>query len=261
MRDVARAATPPKIVLPLVILAGWVVALVAVAANVGLWSNDRTTDTVVWFVTAGVVLFARFDRVSKEPHFVRRSAIATLKFGAIVQALSELFVLNLVAEVVLQPFVALFACLSIVAAQKDEHRQVKQFVDSVMSTTGIALMLYVAVSVVNNWHALDKAGIGQQVALPIWLTVGVLPYIFLVGLFSAYELAFIRVFWRSEASRWSRARAKLVLALSFHVKAREVGAFAGPWQLRLAETTSFREARRVVADFRQQRGGAPTSST
>ncbi|MDP9441820.1 MAG: hypothetical protein M3P34_06530 [Actinomycetota bacterium] len=78
-----------------------------------------------------------------------------------------------------------------------------------------------------------------------------LPYIFVMGLLAAYELAFIRIDWKSEAGRWARTRAKLVLLMSFHVRAREVGAFSGPWQFKLASTTSFREGRRVVAEFRE----------
>lgn len=66
-----------------------------------------------------------------------------------------------------------------------------------------------------------------------------------------YELAFFRIDLKSEAGWWARARAKLVLLTSFHVKAREVGAFSAPWQFKLASTTSFGEGRRVVAEFRQ----------
>lgn len=122
--------------------------------------------------------------------------------------------------------------MSIVAAQKPEHRQVKKLVDGLMVVASIWLLLYVVVGLVNNWGSLDKGDLLQQFALPVWLTIGVLPYIYALGLFAAYEQAFIRVNWKSERGLWARTRSKLVLLTSFHVRAREVGAFSGPWQFK-----------------------------
>jgi hypothetical protein len=251
VRDVLRTAGSPKIVGPLVVLLGWVVGLVYLAARIGLWDSDRTADTAFWFVTAGLVLFGNFGKVSQERHFLRRGAFATLKFSAMVEVLAEVFVLNLVAEVILLPVLALLGGMSAVSALRQEHHQVKRLVDGVLSVGSICLLLYVVVSLVNNWGSVDKRDLFQQFALPVWLTVGVLPYIFIVGLLAAYELAFIRIDFKSEATWWSRTRAKLVLVSSVHVKASEIGAFSGPWQFKLASATTFREARRVVAEFRQ----------
>ena len=128
-------------------------------------------------------------------------------------------------------------------------------VDGLIVVASVALLLYVVVGLVNNWASLDKVDLLQQFALPVWLTLGVLPYIYVVGLFAAYELAFIRINWKSEVGWWARTRAKLVLLTSFHAKARDVGAFSGPWQFKLASATSFRDGRRVVDAFRNAQHG------
>jgi hypothetical protein len=250
-RDVLRVAASPKILGSLAVLVLWVLGLVYFAWTVGLWDADRVTDTVFWFVTAGLVMFGRFEKVSKEPHFVRRTALATLEVSALIEVLSEVFVLNLIPELFLQPAFALFGGVSVVAARKPEHRAAKRLADGLLLMASAALLLYVVVSLVNNWGSIDKGDLLQQFALPVWLTVGVLPYIYAVGLLAAYELAFLRIGWKSEAGWWPRTRAKLVLLTSFHAKAREVGAFSGPWQFKLAAATSFRDGRRLVKEFRQ----------
>jgi hypothetical protein len=251
LRAVLRAVLSPKILVPLTLLAGWVLGLVALGSQVGLWTASRVTDTALWFVTAGVVLFGRFDKVSKDRRFVRRTALATLEVSALVQAVSEFFVLNLVAEFLIQPVLALLAMLSVVAAHQREHHHVRAVVDGILTYAGIGLLVYVSVSLINNWDSLDKGDLAQQLVLPVWLTIGLLPFIYALGLFAAYELAFVRIDWKAKAGRWARMRQKAALLTSFHVRATEVGAFAGPWQFRLAEAGSFREARQVIADFRR----------
>lgn len=256
MRLVLRAALSAKILIPLALLAAWVLGLLVIGSQIELWTASRVTDTALWFVTAGLVLFGRFDKVSKDRHFVRRTALATVEISALVQVASEFFVLNLAVELVIQPFLALLAMISVVAAQQREHHQVRAVVDGVMACAGFGLLLYVSVSLINNWDSLDKGDFAQQLALPIWLTIGVLPLIYVLGLFAAYELAFVRIDWKSKASRRARLLQKAALLTSFHVKATELGAFAGLWQFRLAEAVSFRAARQVIADFRRAQADA-----
>lgn len=256
MRLVLRAALSAKILIPLALLAAWVLGLLVIGSQIELWTASRVTDTALWFVTAGLVLFGRFDKVSKDRHFVRRTALATVEISALVQVASEFFVLNLAVELVIQPFLALLAMISVVVAQQREHHQVRAVVDGVMACAGFGLLLYVSVSLINNWDSLDKGDFAQQLALPIWLTIGALPLIYVLGLFAAYELAFVRIDWKSKASRRARLLQKAALLTSFHVKATELGAFAGLWQFRLAEAVSFRAARQVIADFRRAQADA-----
>lgn len=77
---VLRAAASPKILAPAAVLLLWVVGLAVLASRVALWGADRVTDTAFWFVTAGLVLFGRSTNVSKEPHFVRRTARSTSRY-------------------------------------------------------------------------------------------------------------------------------------------------------------------------------------
>jgi hypothetical protein len=253
---VLRLLVSPKLLTPIVLSVGLVVALVSGGHRLGLWDSDLTADTVMWLITAGAVLFGGFDKTSTETHFVRRRALDTFRISAFVEVLAEVFVLALFAEIILLPAFALLGGLSVVADQKKEHRPVKKLVDFLIAVGGWAILLYVAVSLIDNWSALDKSHLVRQFAMPAWLTIGVLPYIYLLGLWAAYEKAFIRVNWRSEAGWRGRTRAKLVLLRSFGLSARGVGSFAGPWQFKLAEAPSFREGRQVIHDFRDAQAQA-----
>jgi hypothetical protein len=141
--------------------------------------------------------------------------------------------------------------MSVAAARQREHQQVNVLVDSLMTCAGVGLLLYVCVSLIHNWGTLDKGDLAQQLVLPVWLTIGVLPFIYVMGLLAAYELAFLRIGWKSKTRRWVRMRQKAALLTSFHMKATEIGALGGAWQFKLDEATSFSAARRVVAEFRR----------
>jgi hypothetical protein len=250
LRDVAVATTRPKILVLLAAMVGWVLGEIFVGANFGLWDRQLATDTAFWFVATGLVVFGNFDHASKHRHFFRRKALATLELGVVVEVWSELFVLHLVAEIFLVPVLFLLGGMSIVAAQSEEHRTVKRLVDGAIAIISVCLLAYVATRVADTWASFDRRGLVRQLALPVWLTLGLLPYVYFVGLFAAYELAFMRIDWKSDKGAWGRLRSKLVLLASFQFKARELGEFSGPWQLRLAAATSLRECRQVIREFR-----------
>ena len=190
--QVLRAAISPKILIPLLVFLGWVTGLVITASRTDLWGTPRVTDTAFWVVTAGLVLFGSFDKVSKEPRFVRRTAYTTVKAGAFIEVFTEVFVLGLVAELILLPVVTFLVLLSVVAARNPEHHLVKRLVDWLMTAFGFGVLAYVSIEVISEWGALDKGDV-QQFALPIWLTIGILPYIYMLGLLATYGMAFVRI--------------------------------------------------------------------
>lgn len=249
LRQVLTTAANVKILIPLMGLLAWTAGLVYAGWRVGLWEPNLASSTVLWFVTAGLVLFGNLNEVSKKENYFRRKALATLELGVFVHTYSELFVLSLAAELVLQPFFALLGGMSVVAAQRDEHKPVKRLVDAVVIIGSLVILAFVTHRLVTDWDSIEKGSLFAQLALPVWLTLGVLPFIYLVGTYATYETAFTRINFRSKGTWRDRLRSKLVLMASFHVKARELGAFSGAWQFRLAEAGSFAQAREVVRDF------------
>lgn len=251
-----EVAQSPKILVPVGGMVGWIGLELWTGATMGMWSATLTADTVLWFFTGGLVLYGSFVDVSRQRRFIRRKARTALGLSALAEGYTELAVFSLPVELLIQPVVALIAGVAIVAEMKQEHRPVKRLADGCMMIFGFAVLAFVTLRLIATWGELDKDGLLLQLALPVWLTIGLLPYVYIVGLIASYEMAFLHADWKSTAGRWARLRTGLVLLTSFHVRATEVGAFAGHWPQRLAEAGSFREARRVIREFRQTRGEA-----
>lgn len=250
--QVLRAGAKLKILFPLACLMGWVALEVLMATQVKLWVPSLVTTTVIWFVTSGLALFFDFNDASKKTHFFRRKAVHVLVPGALLVSLVDAFVLPLPAELVLQPTVGFLVIVAIVAGREERTLLVKKLASGLLGLIGLAILLHVAVDAVTGWEPLNKVELILQVALPVWLTLGLLPFIYAIALYSSYEMAFLRIDWKSEAGWRARLRNKIVLVTSFHFKVHELASFSGSWQLRLGKASSFREARNVVRDFRHE---------
>lgn len=253
--QVVRLAFSGSLLALLAGLLGWVALEAWLGSRARLWDVNLITATCVWFVTTGAVLFYNVQDVFRRGRFFRTKAVAVLRLSSLVEFYLNLYVLGFVAELFLQPFLAFLAMLQVVAGLEDRHRSVKGLVDRLMALIGLVFLGYVLARTMSGWRELDAPNLLRQLLLPVWMTVGLLPYIYLVGLYAAYELAFQRIDWKAAGQQ--RLPAKLALLTSFHVRARDLRTFAGPWQMRISAAATFREARDVIREFRQQQ--RPTS--
>lgn len=249
--DVLRAMASLSILSVLALLAGWSYALVRLGGRLGIWTPAIAGDTWFWFFTTAVVLVFNMQKVSTEEDFFLASAKATFGVTFFFGFLTDLWVLSVPAEFVAQGLVALFVGLSLVAARDPDQAQVKKLVDGCLSFIGLAVAALAARALILDWSDSDKAALARQLLTPVWMTLGVLPLIYAVGLYSAYQQVFMRIGWSGDPSRRIRVRAKMALLVGLHFRATLVGRFTPPWPHRLLEATTFRAGVNVTADFRR----------
>jgi hypothetical protein len=91
--------------------------------------------------------------------------------------------------------------------------------------------------------------------LPVWLTAGLLPLIYILSLYITYDSA-LRGINRAAGENRPRWRAWLALTIGLHVRHRDVGAFNWNWGRRLVEAPTVGAAREVIRDFRSERRAA-----
>ncbi len=90
--------------------------------------------------------------------------------------------------------------------------------------------------------------------MPAWMTLGVLPYVYAVALYAAYELAFKWIDFRDTHSSRARFRAKAAVVVRLRGQATLVDRLNLSWATRVADASSFRAALAVVDEFEQDLG-------
>lgn len=103
----------------------------------------------------------------------------------------------------------------------------------IQAVLGLALLIAVAVVLINQLPGYDWGAQLHTLALTIWLTVGALPFVAWLSLFSNYQLAFMHM--RARDGTGAPLKAKLAVLSSFQLRNRELHRFAGYWPRKVAE--------------------------
>jgi hypothetical protein len=250
---ILRSLLSPPLLIPLLVMAGYVVGEVWLGYQARLWRSGLIKDTLVWFIISALALFFGSNQASKQPHFFRRRLVAAVSIPVFIEFFANLFVLNLAAELLLQPFLILLALFIAVAESDERLRVLRILLNVLLALVGLSLLTYSVRQLVIVWSSVDQPTTALQFALPIWLTIGLLPYIYLLNLYSNYQKAFHAIDMHTDDHR-ARRRAKLALVTKTHFGSRDSYAFGGqPWLGRIVSAPRFRDARRAVADFLKSR--------
>jgi hypothetical protein len=116
----------------------------------------------------------------------------------------------------------------------------------------LALLAFNVQQVAVNWDEIDRGLVIRQLALPMWMTIGLFPFVYFMSLYSNYELAFKWIGFQGQGDRWTRLRARAALILELRLRTKLVHRFNMYWGRQAAEARSFRAARQVVKDFRER---------
>lgn len=162
----------------------WIAILCALGSSFGIWEWDLAKDSAVWFVVAGLAMFYTASQPSQQRGLFRRALRGAVTPTALVELYIGLFVFPFLVELAVQPVLFLLIGMSVVAGTRQEFAPAKRIVDTVLAALGFTLIVYVAVRLFDDWEQVSARDTALSLALPIWLTAGLFPFLALLSLYS-----------------------------------------------------------------------------
>ena len=246
-----RQAMAPALIGAWLAMTFYVVAVVIAAERVGLWEVSLLKATLSWLGGTALVLFLSMNKVG-EKGFARRTVSSTVKFTVFLSYLLNLYVFDLWIELMLQPILAALLLMHEFLKTSPEHAPARRYVDGLLIIIVLTVSTFYFVQVIRKWEDVAIAENAVSLALPIWLTVSLLPFIYILGLSSAYGSAFSRVRWARRPKKLPVAT-RLAMVGGLRLRIRDVNAFVYPWYRQAAEASSWREAHKVMRAFKLSR--------
>lgn len=241
-----------KLALLVVAFGAYVAAIVLVAQRLGAWNTGLLKDTIAWFLVPGLVLLFGFTDAYEGRGYYGRTLVRVIGLTALVEFYVNLSAFPLPVEFLLLPLLVFLGLTSAVAALKPDTMIVKRLADGLLAVLGLAVLIATGAYLLREWPNLDKAELALSFAVPIWLTIATLPFIFFFSLYANYEETFVRIDLRTKDDPRARRQAKLALAATFNVRNRELHRFTGPGPGELAAARNWGEARRIIAYHRAE---------
>lgn len=237
-----------KVIIPIFLMAMYVGGSVILLYRLKLWNFFLLKDTIYWFLFSGFVLFMNLVTSKFTVEFFKKTFIGCFQLIVFIEFLLNFYTLPLLAELFLVPIVTILLGCSAVSANKPEFKSAKIFIDSILALIVLALFIFVARSIYQQYVGLLKLEVLLSILLPICLTVLFIPFIYFAKLVFDYEVLFVRlpVYVKNE-ELLSYAKKKIVLLC--HIDLRKLNRFSKEMS-RLWAIENKDDIDRIFRDYR-----------
>src|ERR1700688_386759 len=252
--SVLRSIFRPKILLGLLVMAGWTAGEVVAGQAAHLWRLDAVTDTAFWFVFAALTMFVNVMSASESPHYFRNNMRSLATAAAFLGGFIDLFPFPLPVEICLFPIqLLLLGVYVLVPSSTKIEVTTKRFIKGLLLVGGLSVLLNVLVRLASGWDSLDKLAVLRAFILPVWLTLGLLPVIYGIAICAAYGGVFAQLNWSTSLFESSPNRGwRLALVKGFGLRIHELHRFIQSSPLVLGDGLSAAQIKASIQAFRRQ---------
>ena len=249
LRALIRAFFNPPIIIAISTMFIWIGLELWVGSVLSIWELALTKPTLIWAIGSGGVLFFNCQSAGSKPHFFRQTMMGTVCVVVCVQYFMNLHSMSLLTELFLQGLVLIATLTIVVAGQRPEYRHAKSFLELLLGLVVLGLVAYSARQLYLEWHKTQLPQLVLEFGLPIWLTLGLLPYIYLLAAVLAYEQAFrlMNSFHPNRRAHWLTHASLLIC---FRLSVKQLRKFHSYWLNQLSQTSGIKQAREVIGEFR-----------
>lgn len=236
--------TPP-ILIPATAYIVWVGFAARVTLSLPLWHPDLTFEFVWWCVTVGLVALFSISSARSDEGLVSGLVLGALVAAVSVDSIVNLAVFPLAIEMILLPLATTLLLVGLVAKREPETESVSALTNGCMTVIGFLLMGTIFVFAITG--RVDWGLELRAVILPFWLTLWIIPLVWLLYIWLGYDEAFRWIGFELDGN--ASRRVKFAIAIRCHWDVDSLGGFRGVWVRQAGDARGLVSTIRVVSKY------------
>lgn len=214
------------------------------------WDWDNLKTTIFWYLGTAFVAMADVKKLEQGPVTLVAIAKDTFAMSAAILFLASMETLPFWAEFVMFPVLTVLGMMVLVAERDPKHHIVIGPINTLLTLAGLYVLAYSIYQVILGWQGIDTAFQVREFAVPIFLTLMFLPFLYGLMIYMGIENASVTLHFRIEdraLRRYAMRRGILAFGVSVPMLQRYTQA------LRRNDTFDRQSVDSVVATLRRAR--------
>jgi len=217
-----RAFLHRKILLSFGLMAFYVSVMVVGLSAIHMWKFTLLKDTIFWFCFTGIgIFFGSVTSDSKENVF-RKTVADSVKVVVLIEFLVNMYTFPLLYELAIVPLVGVIAMIDAFAQTDKKYATIAKSTTGILSVLGLVAVGFAVFKAVLDYDNLRSADTLRDLLLAPLLSVLFLPFVYLMVVFSKYELIFTRLGFGPEKDPILKRYAKRRIILYCHLNLKRV---------------------------------------
>ena len=247
---IGRSRVRPRHLLQALVILSYVGLLVTGGHRMGWWNLSLITDTAFWMCASGVVFFFKSSNEIKKPRYFSRNLGKLVGWTVLVEFVAGLTTGPLWLELLLSALLTPIVFVLNWGETREEDKTLNSCLGWFLALVGFTMIFVSSWSLVSNVDSLDKANLFRQIMLPLWLTVGSLPLVYIFGMSRHYGKVGVWIRVVSKESFRQRLLLRLAVFREYGFKATRFDEIL-PHMSQVAKAKGYSEARKAIREIRK----------
>ena len=193
MFNVIKATFVKPFILGFSILASYYFLIVLLLQWIGLWTTSQMKLTVFWFITVGLVGMFSATSIRKQPSYFKKSVRSNFKLTILFDFFINLYKMTLIAELVFLPIMTILFMLQAVSETDKELESARKLFSTLIIVISSILLLFLIYQTIINIQSYANFNSLLDIILPIIFSLFLLPFLWVLVIYIAYEEVLIRL--------------------------------------------------------------------
>lgn len=240
----------PQLFTPFLVYFGYVTSIIFIASYFRVWYGALFKDTLIVTFGVGLPMLIQAATSKSGSIIVRKTFERVLGISTLLVFYLNLSSFSIFGELILQ-VVTTIASIFLIIAMTDsaKYSGFEKFLKVLLAMIGIGMLTFTTIHLTNTWHRVDSTEVFLSFAMTLWLPFTILPFAYVLGFYSAAELALTMV-KHSNTGKKPKLRVLIAVLLGFRGKISYAANFIGDWRYQIASVEKYREARKFMALYR-----------
>jgi hypothetical protein len=207
------------ILIPLGLMGSYIVLVVIILNEMGLWDVTQLKNTLLWSISVATVSLFRIPQIAEDERYFKKAIKDNFKIVAVFEFVVTFYTFPLWFELIVVPASTILVATQIYAESKKEYAAANGLLTKLLTAFGWGLVIYVVYKLITDFGAFARMDTLSEFALPIVLSLLFLPFTMVLAMYVSYEKAFARLnFFIKDVSL--RQYGKKAALFGFHIQKR-----------------------------------------
>lgn len=229
IKDILKSIFATKLFFAFATMGGYVVILIFLLKNFGLWDFSLLKDSLFWFFGTGVILFMNASKVSGDSSQIKKMLLESFTLIVILEFIANLYSFNFFIEFTLVPILVIVVGMNTLANMKEEHKIIRKPLSMILSAYGFFILFYSVRAALIDIESFLTLHNLMSFLIPLGLTLAFLPFVYMLALVMAYETLFVRLSIFIKDNPPLLASAKWRVAILCNVNLNKLNSFANSY--------------------------------
>jgi len=185
-----KAVFQTKLIMIYGIMAVYTAGMVYFLFKYNLWDSSQIKNTVLWFLTVGLVSLNDMTS-NKQINFFKKTIVDILGVTAIVQFVTGVYTFSFIAEFILIPIAALIGGMIAFAGSNPQHAAAKKLLNGLLILTGLYTVGFTIYKISTDFKTFASRGTLNDFLIPGALSLMFVPLVYVLALYASREVAFV----------------------------------------------------------------------